>query len=431
MPACAPGMAQPGLSSRGRAIKPGKRPTRWEKTKKQNRTFCDPGARQSGRGSNTPALKDNVMADTIIKTLRLKIKTSAYDWLNAAAREVNQIWNFANQASMDAADRGRRTQTARLLSGFDLCYLTAGTTEFTDHIGADTIQRVCVEYATKRKAAKKFRLNWRKSGGSRKSRGWVPFKAASIKRKGAGLRFCGKSIRVFELDRLEGVKWKDGCFAQDACGDWFLSLPVECSIQPGQQFGEVGIDLGLKDTAVTSDGEVLVAGQFYRGIEPQIAHAQRRAHKKQAKRLHRRAANRRKDALHKFTTGIVQRYSRIFVGDVSAPKLAKTRMAKSVLDAGWGMLRTQLMYKCQRAGAEFAIVNERNTTRACSNCGCISGPSGLKQLVVRSWICEGCGAAHERDINAATNILIRGRNAPPFAGTLFAHEEAARTAVVA
>jgi putative transposase len=129
------------------------------------------------------------------------------------------------------------------------------------------------------------------------------------------LRFSGKAFRVFEQDQLEGVRWRCGCFAQDAVGDWWLCLPVEQplteSVAPEEA---VGIDLGLKDTAVTSEGEKLNAGHFYRGIEQKISMAQRRGHKRQAKRLHRQAARRRKDALHKFSTGIVGRYQRIFIG---------------------------------------------------------------------------------------------------------------------
>ena len=131
---------------------------------------------------------------------------------------------------------------------------------------------------------------------------------------------------------------------------------------------EVGLDLGLKDTVATSDGEKLEAGRFYRDIEQKIARAQRRGHKRQAKRLHRTAARRRKDALHKFSRKIVDRYQRIFVGDVSSAKLVKTRKSKSALDAGWGMLKTQLQYKGQQAGRSVRIVNERYTTRACSSC---------------------------------------------------------------
>src|SRR5579884_1581589 len=87
----------------------------------------------------------------------------------------------------------------------------------------------------------------------------------------------------------------------------------------------VGIDLGLKAVAVSSAGERLEAGRFYRGLESKIAQAQRRGHQRQAKRLHRCAARRRADALHKFTRAIVDRYEYIVVGDVSTQKLVRTR----------------------------------------------------------------------------------------------------------
>ena len=167
----------------------------------------------------------------------------------------------------------------------------------------------------------------------------------------------------------------------------------------------VGLDLGLKDTVATSDGEKLEAGHFYRNIEPQIAQAQRRGHRRQAKRLHRTAARRRHHALHEFTRRMVDHYQTIVVGDVSSTQLARTRMAQSVLDAGWGMLRAQLQYKCEHAGRSFHIVDERNTTRGCSSCGALTGPTGLDSLVERTWRCSACGDTHDRDVNAARNIL--------------------------
>jgi putative transposase len=179
---------------------------------------------------------------------------------------------------------------------------------------------------------------------------------------------------------------------------------------------EVGLDLGLKDTAATSDGDKLEAGHFYRSIEKKIANAQRRGHKRQPKRLHRTAARRRKDALHKFSRTVVNEYQRVVVGDVSSLKLAKTRMAKSVLDAGWGMLKTYLQYKGQQAGRCVDIVSERNTTRTCSSCKALSGPSGLDMLDVRTWVCHVCGVTHDRDVNAARNILSAGRLPPSVSG---------------
>jgi putative transposase len=350
---------------------------------------------------------NTLMPPSFTRTLRLKVRPESYGWLNAAAVEVNQTFNFCNEASWLAATRTDLKR--KWLSGFDLCGLTAGASRHFQRIGADTIQRVCIEYAQKRTAAKRRKLRWRVSRGSRRSLGWVPFKAASLKRKGRSLRFCGKAFRVFEAARLEGIQWKQGCFAQDAVGDWWLCLPVDYPVASLPAPHEsVGIDLGLKQIAVSSEGERLECGRFYRGMEAKIAQAQRRGHRRQAKRLHRKAARQRADALHKFSRLIVDRYEYIVVGDVSSTALAKTRMAKSVLDSGWGLLRRMLAYKGEHAGRSVAVVSERNTTRACSFCGALTGPTGKDMLAVRHWKCPVCAAGHDRDRNAALNIRFAG-----------------------
>jgi putative transposase len=350
-----------------------------------------------------------------IRTLRLKVKPESYPWLNAAAVEVNQVWNYSNEVSAKAARPF--FGPPKWLSGYDLDKLTAGATEYFEHIGADTIQRVNAEFATRRKQFKKVKLRWRISRGARRSLGWIPFKAVQLKTHGKSLRFSGKSIRVFERHLLEGKDWKSGCFAQDSVGDWWLCVPVPHETTESIAAKEaVGLDLGLKDTAATSDDEKLEAGRFYRHIEKRIAQAQRRGHKRQAKRLHRRAARRRKDALHKFSRKIVDAYQAIFIGDISSLKLVKTRMAKSALDAGWGTLKTQLQYKGGYAGRSVFIVNEKDTTRTCSSCRALTGPTGLDMLVVRTWVCSECGGAHDRDVNAARNILFAGRSSPSVCG---------------
>jgi putative transposase len=265
------------------------------------------------------------------------------------------------------------------LSGYELDKLSAGASTYFEHIDSGTIQRINAEHATRRRQFKKTKLRWRVSRGAKRAL---------------------------------------GCFAQDAVGDWWLCIAVEHVNVPSSVSVDaaVGIDLGLKATATTSDGVKLVAGQFYRGVEQKIAMAQRRGHRHQAKRLHRQAARRRKDALHKFSRRIVDQYQTIVIGDVGSLKLVNTRMAKSVLDAGWGLLKTQLQYKGQQGGRSVFIINERNTTRACSSCGTLTGPSGLDSLVVRSWMCSGCGDTHDRDVNAAKNILSAGRCSPSVGG---------------
>jgi len=352
------------------------------------------------------------------KTIHLKVKPEAYAWLNNAAVEVNQVWNYCNETSQKALETSAERPQPKWLSGFDLCYLTAGATECFDRIGADTIQNICTEYAQKRRQFKKCRLRWRVSRGAKRSLGWVPFKAASLKVKGNAIRFAEKTFRVFDRQRLlEYGSRKSGSFSQNALGEWFLNVVVELPRQEPVKTGKaVGVDLGLKAIATCSDGVQLEAGQFYRGIETRIAQAQRRGHQRKAKRLQLKAKNRRSDALHKFSRKLVDENDVIIIGDVSSSKLVKTRMAKSVLDSGWGLLKTFLQYKGDYAGRKVEIVDERFTTRACSSCGCLSGPSGLRQLVVREWTCAACDTVHDRDINAARNILAL-RPGRPSAGT--------------
>ena len=160
---------------------------------------------------------------------------------------------------------------------------------------------------------------------------------------------------------------------------------------------------------MASTGE-RIEGRFYRRLECQLGIAQR-AHKKQRVRaIHAKIANQRKDMLHKFSAAMVRDYGAIFVGDVASAKLVKTRMAKSTLDAGWSSLKTMLDYKCHQAGVVFEIVDEKYTTQTCSCCGSIpaSSPKGRAGLRIREWVCSDCSAVHDRDVNAARNILAAG-----------------------
>jgi putative transposase len=350
-----------------------------------------------------------LMPLSFTRTVRLKVRREAYEWLNAAAVEVNEVFNYCNEISLKTATRSDTKR--KWLSGFDLCKLTAGASPYFEKIGADTIQSICNHYAQKRQGARRLKLRWRVSRGPKRSLGWVPFKAASLKRKGVCLRFAGKCFRVFEKERLEGVKWQGGCFAQDAVGDWWLCLPVKMAAEETvAPYEVVGIDLGLSDIAVTSDGDRLAAGRWTRRFAQRLSQAQRHGHKRQAKRIHRKAVRCRADALHKFSRSIVDKYQNIVVGDVRSLKLVKTRMAKSVLDSGWGMLKGFLEYKSQQAARSFEVVSERNTSVTCSHCRALTGPRGVNGLIVRSWVCGNCGELHDRDVNAARNILIGSRS---------------------
>ena len=202
---------------------------------------------------------------------------------------------------------------------------------------------------------------------------------------------------------------RSGSFCEDARGRWYLNVTVDVK-KPAASTGtsSVGIDLGLKDFVTLSNGEKVEAQKIYRGAEDKLALAQRANNKQRAKAIHAQIANRRKDFLHKLSTELVKNNGAIFVGDLNAAGLAKTKMAKSVLDAGWSAFRTMLKYKCDNAAVWFDEVNESYSTQECHACHARTGPKGLADLTVREWTCSGCGAQHDRYTNAAKNILARG-----------------------
>ena len=169
------------------------------------------------------------------------------------------------------------------------------------------------------------------------------------------------------------------------------------------------MDLGVKTAVTTSDGQKL-EGHWYRDQEEALARAQRAKKKDRVRAIHAKIANQRKDALHKFSHAMVSQYGAIFVGNISSQWMLKTSSAKGTLDASWSRLKIMLEYKSQQAGVIFEVVNEAYTTQTCSCCGNIpsSSPKGRAGLRVREWTCSTCGAHHDRDVNAAVNILAAG-----------------------
>lgn len=266
-----------------------------------------------------------------------------------------------------------------------------------------------MQYARSRAQHKKPYLRYR----GKKSLGWVPVRGVGIKRHGDAFRFHGHTFRVFNSRQLPEGTIKDGTsFSRDNNGNWYLNLVIEVEdAQPRDVQSGVGIDLGLKDFATMSTGEKIDNPRHFRQLEEKLGKVQRARKKRQARKIHAKIAAQRSDFIHKLTNRIVREFDYIAVGNINAAGLAKTSMAKSVLDAGWSSFRTQLAYKAIKHGAWFEEVNEAFTTQTCSCCGSLpdTRPRGIAGLRIREWVCSDCGAIHDRDVNAALNILRRGR----------------------
>lgn len=207
---------------------------------------------------------------------------------------------------------------------------------------------------------------------------------------------------------------------KDSAGRYFASFVVDTApkILP-QVDTEVGIDLGLTTFAVLSDGTRISSPKFLRRAERKLKRSQRdlarkakgsknaaKARVKLAKQ-HAKVSDRRRDWHHKESARIIRDNQAVYVEDLAVSALARTRVAKSVHDAGWASFISMLRYKAARHGRHFGMIGRFvPTSQTCSTCGHRDGP---KPLHIRQWTCANCETVHDRDENAAINTLAAGR----------------------
>jgi len=202
---------------------------------------------------------------------------------------------------------------------------------------------------------------------------------------------------------------------KDAAGRYFASFVVQAAAEPLAPAGTVvGIDLGLTHFAVLSDGRKVASPRFLRRADKKLKRAQQVLSRKQedsrnrekarvkVARAHARVADARRDFHHQLSTALIRDNQAIAVEDLAVKGLARTRLARSVHDAGWSEFTAMLEYKARLYGREFHRIGRfEPTSQVCSACGIKDGP---KPLHVRVWTCAGCGMTHDRDVNAARNI---------------------------
>jgi IS605 OrfB family transposase len=342
----------------------------------------------------------------IVREVKLKLtvkqKNTFDDWLWV----LTGVYNWASRKiKQDARD-------GFYYSKFDFMNLLKGHYKKIG-IPSQTVQAILIQaWDAWDKCFKKVRKGEPKLKSIRNKLKSIPF-PAPIKEnhflqdeKEVKLPIIGK-IRFHKNDIPTG-KIKRSRIVKRASG-WYLQLTIDTNhlfiVQKTDK--KVGIDTGFKDLAILSDGEKYENHRYYVKGQKRLAQAQRGNNKKLVARLHERTANRRKDRNHKVSREIVENNKEIYITNDNLRGQSKI-FGKSVSDAGISQLRNFIIYKSDNHGRKTKLVESKYTTMTCSNCGARTGPTGLSGLAVRYWECSACRAQHDRDINAAQNILNIG-----------------------
>ncbi len=251
------------------------------------------------------------------------------------------------------------------------------------------------------------------------------FSSFGLKELGNGFKLDGRRLRASGIGRI-AVRWhrpikgeiKTLRVVRQADG-WYACFACEVEPQPlPSTNAEVGIDVGLHRLITTSDGEKIENPRWYRNEQKSLRVLQRRMSRrtkfgrnwskaaKAVQNQHQHVANRRKDFLNKLVNDLVLRYDRIAVEDLQIANMVRNHhLSKSILDAGWGYFRQQLVSKAEYAGKLVVVVPPAYTSKTCSGCGQLFESLTLAER----WVECDCGLSLDRDHNAALNLLSLGR----------------------
>ena len=330
--------------------------------------------------------------------IKLRLNAHQEATLNTWLWNLTGVWNWAvRKIELDAQD-------GIYYSKFTFANLLANHSqklEIPSHVLQGTLRQAHTAWSRCfKKTAGRPKLK-----GQRNKLNSVPFPDPIARPSSTHISVPGLGCLRFHKQTIPEGKIKCGRIIRRASG-WYLCLFIDAPSRPIPRTAsnQIGIDPGFKNLLTDSNGILYSHPRELEQSAQRLAQAQRGTNRKLTARLHERTANRRKDRNHKLSRRLVSENILIAFSKDDHSAIAK-RFGKSVASSSHYQLRQMISYKSRTGGTEYVEVASRSSTKTCSVCGALTGPTGLTGLSVRQWQCTECGTLHDRDQNAARNTL--------------------------
>ncbi|MFF0000790.1 RNA-guided endonuclease InsQ/TnpB family protein [Streptomyces avermitilis] len=335
---------------------------------------------------------------------------------------VRKVYNLALAARTEAWARQERvsySQTSAMLTAWKKTEELAFLSEVSSvplQQALRHLQGAFANFFAKRAKYPRFK-------SKRKSRAFAEYTSSAFTFRGGRLKLAkmaGPLDIVWSRPLPEGSVPTTVTVSRDAAGRWFVSMLCDDpTVKPlAATDAAVGIDVGLDHLLTLSSGEKIANPRHERRDRARLARAQRNCARKEkgsanrekarrkAARIHARITDRRRDGLHKLTTRLVRENQTLVIEDLTVRNMVKNhRLARAISDAAWSEFRSLLEYKAAWYGRDVVVVDRFfPSSKLCSHCGTLQGKMPLN---VRTWTCD-CGTVHDRDVNAAKNLLAAG-----------------------
>ncbi|GAA1653863.1 RNA-guided endonuclease InsQ/TnpB family protein [Actinoplanes couchii] len=344
------------------------------------------------------------------------------DLLNRTFGCVRKVYNLALQARTEGWYQRQERVNYNATSAMLTVWKKSEELAFLNEVSSVPLQQCLRHLQNAFSAFWEKRARYPQFKSKRRSRASAEFTPSAFRWKNGELTLAKMSASLdIVWSRLlpEGQSPSTVTVSRDSAGRWFVSLLCQDTIEPGPATtAAVGIDAGLNHLITLSTGEKIDNPRYERADRKRLARAQRelarkdKGSKNRAKarvkvaRVHARIADRRRDTLHQLTTRLVRENQVIVIEDLAVRNMVRNhRLARAISDAAWRDFRSMLTHKADWYGRDLIVIDRwYPSSKLCSACGAIAEKMPLN---VRTWTCP-CGAVHDRDVNAARNILAAG-----------------------